>query len=173
MLRIWHDSEEDARRFMESSVFSSVRLSATRSGAPRPARPDPLLRLPGDLRLDAAGKLPCLVRFSHPTALSLKNCESVHNPKTRGFGWSPLLLSSPLDLLRLQSAVSSGSFFCPDAAATSAATSGQSPPHTTATSTSPLWENAHQTSSVEQSCEISERVKKSRRFEGVLLLQIG
>ena len=90
------------------------------------------------------GKLPCLVRFSHPTALSLKNCESVHNPKTRGFGWSPLL-PSPLDLLRLQSAVSSGSFFCPDAAATSAATSGQSPPHTTATSTSPLWANAHQT----------------------------
>ena len=76
VLRIWHDSEEDARRFMESYVFSSVRLSATRSGAPRDARPacpDPLLRPPGDLRLAAAGKLPCLVRFSHPTALSLKN----------------------------------------------------------------------------------------------------
>ena len=46
VLRIWHDSEEDARGFMESCVFSSVRLSATRSAAapPRPACPDPLLR---------------------------------------------------------------------------------------------------------------------------------
>ena len=39
VLRIWHDSEEDARGFMESCVFSSVRLSATRSAAAPPVPP--------------------------------------------------------------------------------------------------------------------------------------